>query len=326
MAASTSSTCANIRLSSPLPSCSPPHSSLLRHRPFLPNNAICSLALSSSFLPRFRSTVLIQQTQIKCNKNAFLVTTVASDPDQLRKAREEIKELIQKTHANPLLIRLGWHDAGTYDKNIEEWPTRGGANGSLRYDVELNHKANAGLDKALSLVTPIKDKYPDVTWADFFQLVSATAIEEAGGPKIPMRYGRVQTLGAEGCPPEGNLPEAGPPAPAEHLRNVFYRMGLSDKDIVALSGAHTLGRSRPERSGWGKPETKYTKDGPGSPGGQSWTVEWLKFDNSYFREIKEKRDEDLLVLPTDAVLFEDPGFKACQYLPSFLYLSFVFVQ
>lgn len=30
------------------------------------------------------------------------------------------------------------------------------------------------------------------------------------------------------------------------------------QEIVALSGAHTLGRSRPERSGWGKPETKYT--------------------------------------------------------------------
>lgn len=25
-----------------------------------------------------------------------------------------------------------------------------------------------------------------------------------------------------------------------HLRDIFYRMGLSDKDIVALSGAHTL--------------------------------------------------------------------------------------
>eukprot|EP00252_Welwitschia_mirabilis_P008477 TRINITY_DN2034_c0_g1_i5.p1 TRINITY_DN2034_c0_g1~~TRINITY_DN2034_c0_g1_i5.p1 ORF type:complete len:319 (-),score=64.12 TRINITY_DN2034_c0_g1_i5:279-1097(-) len=80
-------------------------------------------------------------------------------------------------------------------------------------------------------------------------------------------------------------------------------------EIVALSGAHTLGRARPERSGWGKPATKYTKDGPGAPGGQSWTVEWLKFDNFYFKDIKEKRDEDLLVLPTDAVLFEDPGFK-----------------
>lgn len=27
---------------------------------------------------------------------------------------------------------------------------------------------------------------------------------------------------------------------AAHLRDIFYRMGLSDKDIVALSGGHTL--------------------------------------------------------------------------------------
>ncbi|MBA0625899.1 hypothetical protein Godav_003646 [Gossypium davidsonii] len=124
-----------------------------------------------------------------------------------------------------------------------------------------------------------------------------------------MKYGRVDVSGPNECPEEGRLPDAGPPSPADHLREVFYRMGLNDKEIVALSGAHTLGRSRPERSGWGKPETKYTKDGPGTPGGQSWTVQWLKFDNSYFKDIKAKRDEDLLVLPTDAVLFEDSSFK-----------------
>ncbi|XP_062219302.1 probable L-ascorbate peroxidase 8, chloroplastic [Phragmites australis] len=233
----------------------------------------------------------------------------ASDAAQLKSAREDIKELLKTTYCHPILVRLGWHDSGTYDKNIEEWPQRGGADGSLRFDAELKHGANAGLINALKLIQPIKDKYPGITYADLFQLASATAIEEAGGPKIPMKYGRVDVTTPEQCPPEGRLPDAGPRDPAEHLREVFYRMGLDDKGIVALSGAHTLGRSRPDRSGWGKPETKYTKGGPGEPGGQSWTVEWLKFDNSYFKDIKEQRDQDLLVLPTDAALFEDPSFK-----------------
>ncbi|XP_022141568.1 probable L-ascorbate peroxidase 6, chloroplastic isoform X2 [Momordica charantia] len=234
---------------------------------------------------------------------------LASDPEQLKSAKEDIKKLLQTTFCHPILVRLGWHDAGTYNKNIEEWPQRGGANGSLRFEVELGHGANAGLVNALKLIEPIKEKYSNVTYADLFQLASATAIEEAGGPKIPMKYGRVDVVGPEQCPEEGRLPDAGPPSPAGHLRDVFYRMGLNDKEIVALSGAHTLGRARPERSGWGKPETKYTKDGPGAPGGQSWTAQWLKFDNSYFKDIKERRDEELLALPTDAVLFEDPSFK-----------------
>lgn len=63
-----------------------------------------------------------------------------------------------------------------------------------------------------------------------------------------MRYGRVDTQSPEECPKEGNLPGANAPfddgspdAPA-HLRKVFHRMGFSDRDIVALSGAHTTGR------------------------------------------------------------------------------------
>ncbi|CAL4887361.1 unnamed protein product [Urochloa decumbens] len=241
----------------------------------------------------------------------------ASDAAQLKGAREDIKELLKTTYCHPIMVRLGWHDSGTYDKNIEEWPQRGGADGSLRFEPELKHGANAGLINALKLIQPIKDKYPGISYADLFQLASATAIEEAGGPKIPMKYGRVDVTEPEQCPPEGRLPDAGPRDPAGHLREVFYRMGLDDKEIVALSGAHTLGRARPDRSGWGKPETKYTKDGPGEPGGQSWTVEWLKFDNSYFKDmkflsqipLKDQKEQDLLVLPTDAALFEDTSFK-----------------
>ncbi|XP_021759715.1 probable L-ascorbate peroxidase 6, chloroplastic isoform X2 [Chenopodium quinoa] len=288
----------------------------------LPPSSISRLSLSSSSSSSsfkcLRSSPLVSNLFLRQREGSGYVTKTrfstkcyayASDPAQLKNAREDIKELLQTKFCHPIMVRLGWHDAGTYNKDIKEWPQRGGANGSLRFEAELKHGANAGLINALKLLQPIKDKYSGVTYADLFQLASATAIEEAGGPKIPMKYGRVDVTGPEQCPEEGRLPDAGPPSPAQHLRDVFYRMGLNDKDIVALSGAHTLGRSRPERSGWGKPETKYTKDGPGAPGGQSWTAQWLKFDNSYFKDIKEKRDADLLVLPTDAALFEDPSFK-----------------
>nr|XP_019708503.1 probable L-ascorbate peroxidase 6, chloroplastic/mitochondrial isoform X3 [Elaeis guineensis] len=287
--------------------------------PFLPSPPCAAAALRSHLLPvaglhpssplSSLHLRLCQRPAARSRAMSSSAVCSASDPAQLKSAREDIRELLKTTFCHPILVRLGWHDAGTYDKNIAEWPQRGGANGSLRFEIELKHAANAGLVNALKLLQPIKDKYSGVTFADLFQLASATAIEEAGGPKIPMKYGRVDVSGPEQCPPEGKLPAAGPPSPAGHLRDVFYRMGLSDKEIVALSGAHTLGRSRPERSGWGKSETKYTKDGPGAPGGQSWTVQWLKFDNSYFKDIKERKDEDLLVLPTDAVLFEDPSFK-----------------
>ncbi|OAY66408.1 putative L-ascorbate peroxidase 8, chloroplastic [Ananas comosus] len=63
-----------------------------------------------------------------------------------------------------------------------------------------------GLVNVLKLIQPIKDKYSGVTYADLFQLASATAIEEAGGPKIPMKYGRVDVTGPEQCPAERKLP------------------------------------------------------------------------------------------------------------------------
>ncbi len=49
------------------------------------------------------------------------------------------------------------------------------------------------------------------------------------------------------------------------------------------TGAHTLGRCRPERSGFGKPVTKYTANGPGSTGGSPWTPDWITFSNTYYK-------------------------------------------
>lgn len=81
----------------------------------------------------------------------------------------------------------------------------------------------------------------------------------------------------------------------DHLRDIFYRMGLDDKDIVLLSGAHTLGAAHKDRSGF---------EGP-------WTKAPVIFDNSYYVEIlKEDPDPSLLRLVSDLCLLDEPANKA----------------
>eukprot|EP00904_Undaria_pinnatifida_P010831 jgi/Undpi1/6879/HiC_scaffold_21.g09355.m1 len=245
--------------------------------------------------------------------------------ETLRQCKKELEAMIDKTNSHPILIRLAWHDAGTFNKDSTVgWPRQGGANGSIRFEPEINHGANAGLSIALNLLKPIKKKFPDVGWADLMQMASATAVEVAGGPVIDMKYGRKDAEAPEDCVDEGNLPAGNKPFPdadnaQDHLRNVFYRMGFGDEGIVALSGAHTLGRAFKDRSGEGAESTKFTsgdhvaradgKAGYGRKGGSSWTEKWLKFDNSYFATVPDDGcDSELLKLGTDKSLFDDAGF------------------
>ncbi|KAL0907913.1 hypothetical protein M5K25_022367 [Dendrobium thyrsiflorum] len=203
---------------------------------------------------------------------------------EIERARRDLRALISSKNCAPIMLRLAWHDAGTYDKATKT----GGPNGSIRFEEEYSHGSNAGLKIAIDLLEPIKAKHPKITYADLYQLAGVVAVEVTGGPTIDFVPGRRDSAA---CPKEGRLPDA--KKGSQHLRDVFYRMGLTDKDIVALSGGHTLGKAHSERSGF---------EG-------TWTKEPLKFDNSYFVELLKGESAGLLKLPTDKVLVEDPAFR-----------------
>ncbi|CAA0836465.1 L-ascorbate peroxidase 2- cytosolic [Striga hermonthica] len=172
----------------------------------------------------------------------------------VEKCKKKLRGLIAEKHCAPIILRLAWHSAGTYD-----WRTKtGGPFGTIRNPAELSHEANNGLDIAVRLLEPLKEQFPILTYADFFTSHS-------------------------------NIKYSGP----DHLRDVFGHMGLSDNDIVVLSGGHTLGRCHKERSGF---------EGP-------WTPNPLIFDNSYFKELLSGEKEGLIQLPSDKALLDDPIFR-----------------
>ncbi|XP_044471589.1 L-ascorbate peroxidase, cytosolic-like [Mangifera indica] len=195
------------------------------------------------------------------------------------KCIRKLRALIFEKNCAPIVLRLAWHSAGTIDVKTNF--------GAIRHPAELAHGANKGLDIAIRLLAPIKEQFPILSYADFYQLAGVVAVEVTGGPDIPFHPGREDKPEP---PLEGRLPDA--TMSSDQLRYVFGAMSLSDRDIVALSGGHTLGRYHRERSGLEGPST----DNP------------LCFDNSYFKEIVGGQKEGLLQLPSYEALLTDPVF------------------
>lgn len=175
------------------------------------------------------------------------------------------------------VLRLVFHDAGTYE--IDE--NSGGMNGSISY--ELDRPENKGLKKSLKILLEAKktvDETITVSMSDVIAVAGAEAVSLCGGPKIPVQLGRLDSMVPD---PEGKLPEE--TLDAIGLKQSFNRKGFSTQELVALSGAHTLGSK-----------------GFGSP---------IIFDNSYYKVLLEKPwmssggMTSMVGLPSDRALIED---------------------
>ncbi|CCJ30159.1 unnamed protein product, partial [Pneumocystis jirovecii] len=198
----------------------------------------------------------------------------------------------------PILVRLGWHSSGTYNKENNS----GGSNGAtMRFEPESKHAANAGLHVARDALEKIKKKNPWISYSDLWTLAAVCAIQEMSGPAIPWRPGRIDGVCTQ-CPPDDASKGQ------DHLRNIFYRMGFNDQEIVALSGAHALGQCHTDRSGyighWTFSPTVLTNDYYKLLLSEKWDQKNWNGPKQF-----EDKTKSLMMLPTDICLIKDKEFK-----------------
>ena len=203
-----------------------------------------------------------------------------SEKDQFASAasfvRKEITRIVREDPAmSGSILRLAFHDATV--RSLSSDPTSGGSDGSVRFELEWPE--NRGLSKPLAVVERVyemqklrfsnqlpeesslsdSDQYAPspLSFADTLALSGAAVVEASGGPRISILLGRKDVNNADNRfldrPIGGlstsdddrsrvttSLPSAG--LDSLGLRNYFGRLGLSEAELVALSGAHDLGR------------------------------------------------------------------------------------
>ncbi|HEY7030099.1 MAG TPA: peroxidase family protein [Thermomicrobiales bacterium] len=177
----------------------------------------------------------------------------------------------------PAFLRLAFHDAGTYDVQTH----KGGADGAIHLAAELARSENAGWGSGcIGVLTGVKERFPDVSWADLVAIGGAAAVAKCGGPVIEVGIGRID---AADPAPEHRLPTSD--EGAARLKAHFVGMGLGPRELVALSGGHTLGKAN----------------------GRPFTRDYLDFSNDYFVQLLGQDDDPATgLLPSDRALLDDP--------------------
>ncbi len=208
----------------------------------------------------------------------FVVYSIYSNKKTYPSLRSLIKEHLPKTFA-PNVLRLVFHDVMsggsiTYsfsDEELLQW--------------ELEKEENKNLEKSVNFIKKIKKMVSDepYSYRDILYLAGAVAVEITGGPFISVIVPSFS---------DKRFFEASIPKQDEEFHSFyqkFQKIGLNKKDMIALMGAHTLGKAE-------KP----------------FTQNLFTFDNSYFKRLYLQKNSlsDLHPLfKTDWELLKDEESK-----------------
>lgn len=195
--------------------------------------AVCSLSICLWFSPYTASAQLRQN---------FYANTC---PNVENIVRNVVQTKFQQTFVTvPATLRMFFHDCFVQGCDASIIIQSTGSNQAEKDHPDNLSLAGDGFDtviKAKAAVDAVPSCRNKVSCADILALATRDVIALSGGPSYAVELGRRDGLISRASNVNGRLPQ--PTFNLNQLNSLFASNGLSQTDMIALSGAHTLGFS-----------------------------------------------------------------------------------
>jgi len=208
----------------------------------------------------------------------------------------------------PFFVMLAWHSAASYSTATQQGGTDGA---NIRFPPESLWPQNRPIAPALRLLQQLAHKHNNISLADVITLAGVVAVEQVNGPSIPWRPGRTDSSHSP-LPPTLTTRIPSPRSSPSALHRSFASLSLTLREMVALTGAHTLGRCHRTLSGydgqWTHRPLRFTSDFFRLLSTEHWRPRrWdgpLQYENVRLGAVGRQVSGGLMMLPSDMALLE----------------------
>ncbi|GLT27231.1 hypothetical protein SLA2020_022450 [Shorea laevis] len=223
----------------------------------------------------------------------------------------------------PATLRLFFHDC--FVQGCDASILISSPNGDAEKDAPDNLSlAGDGFDTVNKAKEAVEQACPGVvSCADILAIAARDVVVVAGGPSFNVELGRLDGLVSTASSVAGKLPE--PTFDLDQLNALFAENNLTQTDMIALSGAHTVGFSHCNR--FANRIYSFSKSSPVDPTlNSSYAVQLMQacpqnvdpsiaidmdpvtprlFDNMYYKNLVNGEG----LFTSDEVLFTDPASR-----------------
>lgn len=274
-----------------------------------------SVSLSSCLFPGTAS--------VKLRRNYYHKTC----PNVENIVRAAVTKKFQQTFVTaPATIRLFFHDCFVLGCDASIMIASSDGSKAEKDHPDNLSLAGDGFDtviKAKEAVDAVPSCRNKVSCADILAMATRDVIALAGGPSYEVELGRLDGLSSTAGSVDGKLPQ--PFFNLNQLNSLFAANGLTQKNMIALSAAHTIGFSHCSK--FANRIHNFSRETAVDPAlNQGYAAQLRgmcpknvdtriaidmdpktprKFDNVYFQNLKKGKG----LFSSDQVLFHDPRSK-----------------